>query len=129
MIAFNVFWWLGILIHWSKNAYYTLILDHLWIINISKEILRPINRYSNLRKNMKSKAASPLQFYILGIIEVYLNIECFTKINLTANILPQFPKISHLLHGQNNFQNSPHLSPDTSRTDLVCIFSLILNHS
>ena len=73
---------------WSKNANYTLILDHLWIINISKEILRPINRYSNLRKNMKSKAASPLQFYILGIIEVYLNIECFTKINLTANIIP-----------------------------------------
>ena len=36
---------------------------------------------------MKSKAASPLQFYILGIIEVYLNIECFTKINLTANII------------------------------------------
>lgn len=33
-------------IHWVKNANLAFILEHLWIINVCKETLRPVNRYT-----------------------------------------------------------------------------------
>ena len=49
----------------SQNAYYALILDHLWIINIWKDTLRQINRYIKER-NIGNKVFSPPQLYVHG---------------------------------------------------------------